>query len=30
MAKITFETPCEIGDLFFYILEEYHYENGKK
>lgn len=30
MAKITFETPCEIGDLFFYILKQYHYENGKQ
>ena len=30
MAKITFETPCEIGDLYFYILKTYHYENGEK
>ena len=30
MSKITFETPCEIGDLFFYILKQYHYENGKQ
>jgi hypothetical protein len=30
MAKITFETPCEIGDLYFYILTTYHYENGKR
>lgn len=30
MAKITFETPCEIGDLFFYVLKSYHYENGKQ
>lgn len=30
MAKITFETPCEIGDLLFYVLKSYHYENGKQ
>ena len=30
MAKITFETPCEIGDLFFYVLKSYHYEGGKQ
>lgn len=30
MSKITFETPCEIGDLFFYVLKSYHYEGGKQ
>ena len=29
MAKITFETPCEIGDLFFLVNEERKYAGGK-